>query len=296
MTPTRWLSFTLLAALACVAALAFPSERASGKRHGRATVGMDCAVCHTPAGWQVRPELGSANGFNHDLTGFPLRGGHKRAACTQCHDGRREVERTCVSCHVDDHQGKLGKSCDRCHNANTFKNVDAFTIHSRTRLPLTGMHAVVDCNDCHRRMSSESFSSTPSQCFACHEDDYNRTDVHPVHNGSQGNPPFSRNCAECHRTTAFYPAVVDANRFLSAQNGALSSFDMRAHDRKFVLSRGPHRGAPCASCHSDLREPRMTRCTGCHNHDRPTLAKQHPRMPVPTDGSCLACHAGGFAR
>jgi hypothetical protein len=157
------------------------------------------------------------------------------------------------------------------------------------------MHVLVDCADCHRRVTSGSYSSVPSQCFACHETDYRRPDVHPVHDGSDGAPPFPRNCAECHRTDAFVPAVIGADRFLSAGSAALA-LSPREHDRQFVLSYGPHRGAACGSCHVALPEPRLVRCTGCHAHGTDVLAAQHPNLGAPADGSCLACHRGGFAR
>lgn len=270
------------------------TRHASGKRHGRATQGMDCGVCHTPAGWGVRSDLQSGSEFDHDLTGFPLRAGHVRAACTQCHDGRKEVERRCVSCHVDEHRGKLGTQCDDCHNASSFKRTDALTLHSRTRLPLTGMHALVDCADCHRRQTSDTYTSLPSQCFACHEADYRRRNLHPVHDGSSGELPFSRQCTECHQTSSFSPAIVDPSRF-SMQSQSLA-LDARSHDRAFLLSHGPHRGAPCASCHVELRAPRAVRCTGCHAHENRKLTAQHPNLGTPTDGSCMGCHAGGFGR
>jgi hypothetical protein len=291
----KWLLACLLA-IGCAALLSQPSE-VRGARHGRSTRGIDCATCHTPDGWQVRGELRTAAGFDHDLTGFPLRAGHLRAACVQCHDGKEELSRECASCHVDEHRGKLGKSCDSCHTPVSFRRTDAFALHSRSRLPLTGMHVLVDCADCHRRISTQGYANTPAQCFACHEDDYRRPDVHPVHDGSGGSPALPRDCAECHRTDAFAPAVVNADRFLLPQSSALS-FDVRAHDRRFVISRGSHRGAPCASCHVDekVREPRVVRCTGCHAHGKAILKAQHPGLGTPGDGSCLGCHAGGFAR
>jgi hypothetical protein len=294
---SRWLLGSLLAVLCCAfVGLCVAPAHVSSKRHGRATRGMDCAVCHTAEGWKVRADLAASDQkFDHDLTGFPLRAGHARAACTQCHDGRKTIERSCSSCHADAHGGKLGKACDSCHTVASFQRTDAFALHSRTRLPLTGMHVLVDCADCHRRMSSDGFSNVPSQCFACHEQDYRRPDVHPAHDGSDGAAPFPRNCAECHRTDAFSPAVVDAGRFLGAQSDALM-LDVRAHDRRFVVSRGPHQGAACASCHVQMREPRMVRCTGCHAHGTQKLAAQHPRMATPGDGSCMGCHPGGFAR
>ena len=292
----RWLILSVCAAAGVAfVALALPSAHVSGRKHGRATLGMDCAVCHTPSGWKVQDKVTGTSGFNHDLTGFPLRGGHLRAACTQCHTGEKAVERSCASCHADAHGGRLGKACDSCHTVSSFQRTDAFALHSRTRLPLTGMHVLVDCNDCHRRMSSDNFRTVPSQCFACHEGDYRDSRVHPVHDGHTGQPPFPRNCAECHTTAAFAPAVVDPARFAGTQGNALL-LDVRAHDRQFVISRGPHQGAACASCHLEMREPRIVRCGSCHAHARAQLTAQHPNMGVPSDGSCMACHPGGAAR
>jgi len=281
-------------ALCLALGMLLPREHASGRSHGRATRGIDCGVCHTPEGWKVRDVLQGEAAFDHDRTGFPLRGGHARTACTGCHTGEGELSRACSSCHVDAHGGKLGTQCDRCHVASTFRRTDALALHSQTRLPLTGMHALVECADCHRRSSSDGFRSTPSQCIACHEADYRRPDVHPVHDGSGGAPPFPRNCAECHRTDAFSPAAVPRGRFLGGGVQALQQIDPRAHDRKFVISRGPHRGAPCGSCHVAVERPQWTRCGSCHTPS--TLAAQHPRLGTPADGSCVACHAGGLAR
>ena len=296
MMKQRSLIALVLSGLALVAAAALvPFEHVSGKRHGRATQGMDCGTCHTPEGWQVRQELREGDRFDHDLTGFPLRAGHVRAACTECHDGRAELQRACSACHEDSHAGRLGQQCDSCHSAISFQATDAIALHSKTRLPLTGMHALVDCSDCHRRRTSRGFSTVPSQCFACHEQDYRSPDVHPVHDGSTGEAPFPRNCAECHRTDAFSPAVVDPDRFLSSSSAALQ-MDPRDHDLRFVISRGPHRDATCRSCHVAEREPRMVRCTGCHAHGLAQLRAQHQGIGTPGDGSCTACHRGGFGR
>ena len=283
----------LAALIGLLASAAMPAASVRGRNHGRATQGMDCGVCHTPAGWKMPEGLRSARGFDHDRTGFPLRAGHKTAAGTDCHDGKSSVQRACSSCHVDAHGGNNGKSCDRCHSASAFTNVDAFSIHSHTRLPLTGMHALVDCADCHRRSAGDGYGSTPAQCFACHEQDYRRPGLHPVHDGSRGDLPFPRDCQSCHRTDAFAPAVVDAERFVAGSAQGLT-VDPRAHDRVFVLTRGPHRGAPCTSCHVAPSQPRVTRCTSCHGGAQ--LATQHPTTGAPPDGSCVGCHAGGFAR
>lgn len=293
--PLGSLVLALFVGAVVLVALLTPPSSARGRRHGRAASGLDCSACHTPASWRVRDTLRVAAGFDHDRTGFPLRAGHARAGCVDCHDGKGPLTRACSGCHVDDHGGKLGQACDACHDARSFQKSDAVALHSRTRLPLTGMHVLVDCGDCHRRSSTERFSGTPSQCYACHEADYRRPGVHPVHDGSRGQPAFPRNCAECHRSDAFAPAVVSAERFLESRRQPLA-LDPREHDRHFVLSFGAHRGATCDSCHVDAKFARAVRCGGCHAHQPSTLAAQHPRLGTPSDGSCLGCHAGGFAR
>lgn len=288
-----WVALAFASVLAAGSLTSRSSARANG--HGPATGTLDCSACHTPQSWRMSAELRGPKGFDHDRTGFPLRAGHQRAACVQCHDGRTTGSHDCSACHADEHAGKLGQDCDRCHSVSSFQLTDPLSLHSRTRLPLTGMHALVACTDCHRSRANHRYSAVPSQCFACHEADYRRRDIHPVHDGSQGAAPFPRDCAECHRTSAFSPAIVEASQFL-ASRAALSLRAPPEHDRAFVLSYGPHAGAACASCHADLARPRWTRCTGCHAHNKASLTAQHPSLGEPTDGSCLACHPGGAAR
>src|SRR5689334_8476750 len=110
---SRALVLLLTVALTALgASVISPAPRVLSRNHGRATEGLDCGGCHTPASWKMTEAFRGAAGFDHDRTGFPLRGGHKAAACTQCHDGRGAVQRACASCHVDAHGGKNGKQCD----------------------------------------------------------------------------------------------------------------------------------------------------------------------------------------
>ena len=37
---------------------------------------LDCSACHTSSSWQLAPTAGAA-GFDHDRTGFALRGVHE---------------------------------------------------------------------------------------------------------------------------------------------------------------------------------------------------------------------------
>jgi hypothetical protein len=170
--------------------------------------------------------------------------------------------------------------------------------HRRGRLPLTGRHALIDCTACHRERSGRAFSAVPADCFACHAADYRRPGIHPDHDGDPADPtsaPLSRDCGQCHRTSAWTPAVVTPGS-LGWTLSALGRAPER-HDDRFLLSSGPHRGGACDSCHVPGRDGRRVRCTGCHAHDPVALRRQHRGRTVAfTATGCLTCHPGGRAR
>ncbi len=83
------------------------------------------------------------------------------------------LSQDCASCHEDVHKGQLGADCQRCHNITDWKQAKQFD-HSKTKYPLTGMHAQVACEKCH-------FPSGPDKavkysgikfdaCIDCHTD------------------------------------------------------------------------------------------------------------------------------
>jgi hypothetical protein len=300
--PTSWpLGLALL--VACALGLfvaepgaAAPNDAAARRatRHGSVTQGMDCSACHTPDSWRGLSATSQGTGFDHGKTGFPLTGQHRDVSCASCHGAQRQVTRLCASCHEDAHQGQLGASCDACHSAASWYQTNAFARHRQTRLPLTGMHALLDCRECHQRTAERTWTTVAADCFACHEAEYRRPHTHPLHVGIPGDPsapPLSRDCAQCHRTIGWIPAYV-SGPILASGAQALSS---DAHDRVFPLSFGPHRGAQCASCHTSPSLPRAVRCNGCHEHDEQKLRTQH-RSVAGFGMSCLGCHPGGATR
>jgi hypothetical protein len=65
----------------------------------------DCAGCHNSNKW--RPSL-----FDHDKTGFPLKGGHEDVACSACHAQKRPVNGALVLFYRP-----TPKACEDCHGA-----------------------------------------------------------------------------------------------------------------------------------------------------------------------------------
>lgn len=278
-------------------ALADEERPRQGRRraHRSVTEAVDCAACHDPSGWGMSGGTRGGAGFDHARTGFGLSGRHAFTSCTSCHVPGRTTRRECSSCHADTHQGRLGDSCDACHGPSSWNATTAQERHRLTRLPLDGAHALVDCAACHRRAAERTYSGTPAQCFACHEDDYRRGDVHPPHDGGGSGTPLSRDCTECHRTLAWSPAFFSPHP-TSADAGAVRLASLR-HDARFPIGFGPHRGAPCDSCHAGQPSSRTFECVGCHAHSPARLAAQHPGRRVPSEGrACLRCHAGGMPR
>ncbi|UCD12410.1 MAG: hypothetical protein JSU88_04825 [Nitrospinaceae bacterium] len=87
--------------------------------------GTGCTRCHTPNGWSLWE-------FDHNTeTRFRLDGGHSGIACEGCHRRPAETEkdirlaRDCIACHQkdDEHRGRFGPACDRCHDTRSFKHI-----------------------------------------------------------------------------------------------------------------------------------------------------------------------------
>lgn len=297
----------LLLVGAAVAGAWYPSARAEDlprrrSRHESVTEGLDCATCHTSAGWALLDDgtgRAEGGGFDHARTGFPLTGRHARVPCTGCHRSGENIVRTCVACHQDPHERRLGTDCDDCHDARSFRRVSAIQMHARTRLPLTGMHVLADCTECHRATGTRQWSSVPANCFACHADDFRRADIHPRHVGGAGSAPFSHECGQCHRAISWTPAFIAPGMFddgVAVSAGGLR-LDRQRHELVFPIEHGAHRAATCDDCHGTDAVPRAVRCTGCHAHGPTRLRQDHAKRPAALrDGACMHCHAGGAVR
>jgi len=280
------------------------------------TDGGRCDSCHIVDGW--KPTTYTA--ADHAKTRFPLVSPHAKVKCADCHipagkETRYKIKfELCLDCHKDEHGGQFAAApwlnrCEQCHAGATWKNTN-YTLakHQKSNWPLTGGHAAVACNDCHKppinsKVAVYHFSSLG--CTSCHED---------VHKGefaqrmaahdAKGKP---LGCEACHATKDWKD---------------LSKFD---HERTDFPLLGSHRAVACADCHkppnmeltmlhvqfrsapktcsechenphADQFGTRANDCASCHNNNKwkPSLF-DHEKTAFSLKGghqdvACGACH------
>lgn len=240
------------------------------------SMGATCTKCHSTTGWRRIDRSSFEGGFDHSVTGFALRGQHARVECMSCHASQRHepegihmtlrraragttylrpVAETCVSCHLDYHDGVFaattgGIVCENCHTEDAWSPTTyGLQRHNReAAFELTGAHLVTPCFACHDNpeLGHQGFRAhfESRECESCHEQD----DPHETQFIGQA-------CTSCHDTQSFHVA----------------SFDHAA--TRFPLD-GAHREVPCASCHPEattpggatarVYKPLGTECRDCH--------------------------------
>jgi len=198
----------------------------------KGSLGKKCESCHTEKDWK------DTEAFDHDKSEFALKGKHKDVKCNDCHKNKkyRETPKACLSCHKKDdkHKGVLGKKCETCHTAKSWKET-TFNHNTDTKYRLRGKHARIKCESCHKPGRSLKL---PSSCYACHKSD-------DKHEGKLG-----KNCAKCHTSRNW----VDTPGF-------------NHNDTDFPL-RDKHKTAKCQTCHKNgMKEKLPLTCNECHQSD-----------------------------
>ncbi len=195
--------------------------------------GSGCLACHDGVD-------SYGHNFDHGKVAFKLTGKHTSLDCGACHIAARSIAdlkatpQDCSSCHNKDdaHQGQLGTDCGACHTTDGW--LPANFDHSKSKFPLTGAHASLDCTKCHL---NNVFTALDMACFSCHAKD----DAH------QGQ--FGTLCDTCHSTTAWLPSTFDHSK------------------SKFPLT-GAHISLACAQCHINNQFTGLdTTCVSCHAKD-----------------------------
>jgi hypothetical protein len=232
-------------------------------------LGANCTQCHDFVNWKA------ANNFDHSKTKFPLTGLHAQVPCAKCHAPATPggpVRLTglafakCSDCHGDPHHGTFAQSCESCHTTSGWKKVPAnhqFD-HSKTKFPLLGKHAEVDCVKCHANADFKKPVAF-AKCMDCHAD---------AHGGQFAEQKDHGECSSCHTVSSWKPSL----------------FDVKAHAASAYPLEGQHASVACAKCHVPAgRATRykiaFSKCTDCH-----TDAHGGQFAAAPYNNRCEACH------
>lgn len=236
-----------------------------------------CTECHTETSFSSFKGRGK---FNHNVTGFNLKGKHNKIDCFSCHSKtnnpklvfqdkvKTRRENNCVACHKDQHEGKYGNECSKCHKESSFLSLKKMTFfdHTVTDFPLEGKHAEVDCKKCHKKRFSTPIDFTA--CNNCHKD---------YHKGEFNKKGISPDCKECH----------------SLKNGFdYSLYTLEQHQTTTFPLEGAHNATPCFSCHVSENDKKWsfrnlgTNCIDCHldKHKGFINEKYYPKQ------DCKICH------
>lgn len=203
--------------------------------------------------------------------------------CKQCHQPLVSSQGTaCMNCHqeiareVQQKNGLHGywdnvDSCRTCHSDHKGRNFDmvadaSLTFdHSQTRLPLSGKHIQLTCQDCHNAEESQ----ISQVCSSCHTEPEQHAGL------------FSQDCGECHTsqdwTTAQFQGV---------------NFDHENTNFSLVLHQKDYQGETtiCMDCHqARTLEIDLTTCKECHGNQDPGFMTEHTNE---FGLSCTDCHDG----
>jgi hypothetical protein len=267
------------------------------------TVGPDCQRCHTTQSWIVENTTEM-----HQRSRFPLVGPHFAADCGSCHKSASNLRFEplgveCIDCHQEDYtattkpnhvQGNYSTNCINCHSPNSFTWTASNTNHEF--FPLTGGHALNDCNRCH---TNGTFDGLSQECATCHQTTYNST-TNPNHAGAG----FSTNCVQCHTTNpGWKPSTFDHSLFPLTLGHAVNEC-VKCHPT------GVYAGTPtdCYACHetnfntttnpNHVAAQFPTTCAQCHttNPGWKPATFDHSTFPLTLGHSqleCVKCHIGG---
>ena len=219
-----------------------------------------CYGCH-PTG---RKE----GAFNHNITGFELKGAHIQTECVSCHkNGFSGTSSECNSCHTSDFQqaanpnhsnAGISVDCKICHTETVWKP-SVFNHTATTGFALTGGHNGRQCADCHKGNTT----SATSECVSCHQANYNQAPFHLPQK-------FSTECKQCHNTNGWDESIFE-------------------HSKTAFTLTGAHIATECTACHTQGYKGTSVHCNACHNNDyNKTVNPNHSSIGIPVN--CNECH------
>jgi hypothetical protein len=196
-------------------------------------------------------------------------------ACASCHVpawGKETMADRCMNCHADvrlqlENRGPLhgkvpqGEKCRSCHSEHHGPKAPLTHLarfdHDWTGFKLTGKHTQSDCQSCH---VNNVYKGTPHLCVSCHKE----PPVPKVHRSHYGT-----SCAQCHSTSTWAHAAFE--------------------HKKFSINHG-RRQNTCATCHTDMSQPKKYTCYNCHEHRPQKIERIHARRNIESLQNCVDCH------
>ena len=247
----------------CLACHETNYNNSTNPNHQVLSLSTDCSSCHS-----TEPEWQPALYPDHNQV-YELLGRHLEIAndCDACHNGDYNNNlNTCFECHEDAFNNStnpehvsagLSTLCEECHTAVAW--IPSTFDHTAAGFELAGAHATIQCSDCHQGTTT----GLQSDCFSCHEDDYNLAPDHSTLN-------YPTNCEICHNSIAWEDVIFDhANT-------------------NFPLT-GAHTSLNCDDCHSAGYTGTSTICYDCHQTVyEQTTNPDHVALSLSTD--CESCH------
>jgi hypothetical protein len=227
---------------------------------------IPCANCHSNSSWKP---IRSNPEFNHDLTGYPLRGMHQNVGCSKCHTSLvfKNVSSQCSDCHADFHRRQFGSNCANCHSVKGWQvSLQAVQNH-QNRFPLVGAHSLLQCEDCHKNAAAGQFVGLSTACYSCHQQDFLTPVVDHVGLG------FPTTCESCHTMDSWFNAKFDHLRYTG-----------------YALT-GAHATLECTACHvNNVFKGTPAQCFACHSNEfNSSTNPPHAQMGLPRD--CAICHS-----
>ena len=237
-------------------------------------LGAGCQQCHNVNDWKSV----AVGQFDHAKTRYPLTGLHVQVKCEKCHtpgsDGKPRYAgiafAKCSDCHSDPHKGSFPQGCQSCHIMGGWKKISIAGVnerfdHSKTKYPLLGKHATVDCAHCH---AGGDFKKPIAfaKCVDCHKD---------AHDGQFAKHEDGGECASCHTVQGFKP----------------STYTVENHAKSAYALQGKHATVACSKCHipsgktTVFKNLKFAQCTDCHKdeHEKQFVA-------APYFNGCERCH------
>jgi len=263
--------------------------------------------------------------FDHNRTGYLLRGVHTTLQCEQCHVNGifKNTPKDCGGCHAIGSRVRAtpkpvnhvpsNNSCESCHNSPS-----SFLVKSFSHAGLTS-----NCASCHSGQflgvtgKSANHTLTSLPCENCHNNPTTFTGARMDHTG------ITSGCASCHSKPAVHVATAAAcetchtqsntsnfstfmgasYRHLSSATGTCTTCHMGQYPGVVSLPANhfPTAGAQCDLCHTATNtsgyisflgasyvhaSPAGT-CATCHNG---ATAKGKSATHVPTSAACDSCH------